>query len=87
VAGHTTLAERRAAALRMGEALPCLGEAGIVTLADGMDDRFLETYAAWPVRLFGVRRDGTLGAIAQPRGGAFHLAPLREWLLGECART
>ena len=78
-----TLSERCAAARRMLSTLP-LGE-GITVLADGLDDAFLEAYAAWPVRLFGVRRDGTLGIIAQPQQAAFQLPPLRDWILGECS--
>lgn len=77
----TTLDERRAVARQMVKALR-LGE--LTVLADAMDDGLLEAYAAWPVRLFGVCADGTLGAITQPEGAAFRLPPLRDWLLKEC---
>lgn len=62
-----------------------LGLGSVPVLADGMDDALLEAYAAWPVRLYGVRRDGTLGCVAQPESAAFRLPPLRAWLLQACA--
>jgi len=83
IARPTTLEERRSVARRMCEALQ-LGEE-LMVLADGMDDAFLEDYAAWPVRLFGVGADGRLGAIAQPQSATFRLPPLRDWLLQACA--
>lgn len=77
-----TLDERRAIAQRMVESL---GLKDVPVLCDGMGDAFLSQYAAWPVRLYGVGRDGLIGAIAQPQSAAFQLPPLRDWLLRECA--
>ena len=79
-----SLEERCAVARRMRSALK-LPPSELRVLADGMDDAFLRTYAAWPIRLYGVGRDGRLGVVAQPRHGAFELPPLRDWLLAECA--
>ena len=82
----TSLAERRAVAERMLGALPCL--APLPLLVDGMDDAFLETYAAWPIRVYGVaRREGglRLELIAQPDGAMFALPPCRDWLLAAAA--
>jgi len=56
----------------------------VAVLADGIDDAFLDAYAAWPVRLYGVGRARSLARIAQPDHGQFHLPALREWLLAEC---
>jgi hypothetical protein len=56
VLAPTTLAERRAVAHRMLDALPCLRE--LTILVDPLDDRFLTTYAAWPIRLYAVSADG-----------------------------
>ena len=84
VVAPTTLDERAAIARRMVAALE-LGDVPI--LADGMDDAFLRAYAAWPVRLYGVGRDGRLGVVAQPQHGQFELPPLRDWLLAECAAS
>ena len=89
----TTLDERKAAARRMSAALALGGggaggeDGGMRVFSDDLDDAFLSAFAAWPIRLFGVRRDGTLGAIAQPEHAAFRLPPLRDWLLAECAGT
>jgi hypothetical protein len=82
VRAPTSVQERRAVAVRMVAALPALRE--VPLLVDGMDDAFLEAYAAWPIRLYGVHR-GMLGAIAQPARAMFSLAPLRSWLLEACA--
>ena len=76
-----SLDERRAVARRMVDSL---GLNGLRVLADGIDDAFLTAYAAWPVRLYGVGRDGLLARIAQPEHGQFHLPQLRDWLLAEC---
>lgn len=81
----TNLAERTALARQMVEALR-LGEDGPPVYADGLDDAFLETYAAWPVRVFGIGRDGRLARLAQPEAATFQLPPLREWLLAELGR-
>ena len=57
-------------------------------LVDGMADAFLETYAAWPIRLYGVARRGgalRLELIAQPDGAMFALPPCRDWLLAAAA--
>ena len=59
-------------------ALPAL--ARLPLLVDGLDDVFLRTFAAWPVRLFGVWR-GVLERIGQPHNAAVELPPFREWLL------
>ena len=74
----TTLAERRAVAMRMLDALPCL--APLPLLVDGLDDAFLQAMAAWPVRLYGAR-DGLLERIGQPHQASFELEPFRNWLL------
>jgi hypothetical protein len=78
VAAPTSLAERRAVAARMCSALPALTT--LPLLVDGLDDAFLRTFAAWPVRLYGVRR-GVLERIGQPQDAAVELPPFREWLL------
>lgn len=75
----TSLAERRAVAGRMLEALPCLRELPI--LVDDLDDRFLSTYAAWPIRLYAVSADGRLARIGQPCGSVIDLDPFCRWLL------
>jgi len=81
---HRSLDERcavaRAAAAALGlEALPML--------VDGMGDGFLEGFAAWPIRLYGVGRGGaTVERIAQPSDAAFSLPPLRDWLLANCCK-
>ena len=86
----TTLAERCATARAMSAALPLAdGADGLAPLlVDGMDDAFLETYAAWPIRVYGVaRREGALRLelIAQPDGAMFALPPYRDWLLAAAA--
>ena len=63
----------------MRAALPCL--APLLLLIDGCDDACMRALAAWPVRLFGVRR-GVLERIGEPHGAAITLPPFREWLLG-----
>jgi len=73
----TSLEERRAIARRMLDALPCLRHVDIVV--DGLDDRFLAEYAAWPVRAFGVA-DGRVEFIGQPIGSSIDLLPARRWL-------
>lgn len=80
-----TLDERRAIAHRMVEALEL--PSSLPVLVDGMDDAFLHCYAAWPIRLFGVRCDGSLGVVPAPHGGAFDMLPMREWLLSEVAAS
>lgn len=78
VLAPTTLDERRAVAARMVAALPSL--APLPLLVDGMDDAFLRTFAAWPIRMFGVRQ-GVLERLGQPKNATFDLQPFREWLL------
>ena len=78
VRAPTSLDERRAVAARMVAALPSL--APLPLLVDGMDDAFLTAYAAWPIRLYGVR-GGVLERVGQPHHAAFELQPFREWLL------
>jgi hypothetical protein len=77
---HTpsSLEERRALAHRMLDALPCLRELPI--LIDALDDRFLSTYAAWPIRLYAVSTDGRLAGISQPCGSMIDITPFRRWL-------
>ena len=77
VRAHTTLAERAAAAARMARALQLQG---VPLLCDGMDDAFLRTFAAWPIRIYGVRQ-GVLERLGQPKNATFDLQPFREWLL------
>ena len=81
----TSLAQRCTLARRMVHALQ-LQESGRPVYADGIDDAFLEAYAAWPIRLFGIDRQGRLAQIAQPEQGSFRLPALREWLLEEAAK-
>lgn len=76
-----TLDERRAVARRFVDALHL---ESMPVLVDGMDDAFLESYAAWPIRLYGVAR-GRLERIAEPHGATFDLAPFRDWLLAATA--
>ena len=78
VAAPRSLAERREVAARMCAALPIL--TALPLLIDGLDDAFLSTFAAWPVRLYGVRC-GVLERIGQPHNAAVELPPFREWLL------
>lgn len=78
VLAPTTLDERRAVAARMVAALPSL--APLPLLVDGMDDAFLRTFAAWPIRIYGVRQ-GVLERLGQPKNATFDLQPFREWLL------
>ena len=78
VLAPTTLDERRAVAARMVAALPSL--ASLPLLVDGMDDAFLRTFAAWPIRIYGVRQ-GVLERLGQPKNATFDLQPFREWLL------
>ena len=85
-----TLAERCATARAMSAALPLADGADALAplLVDGMDDAFLEAYAAWPIRLYGVARRGgalRLELIAQPDGAMFALPPCRDWLLAAAA--
>ena len=77
----TTLEERRRHARMMLDALPALRHVDI--LVDDIDDAFLETYAAWPIRMYGVHC-GALGAVVLPSRATFDLAPMREWILGAC---
>ena len=77
----TSLQERQALAQRM---VGSLGLKGVPLMVDGMNDAFLDTYAAWPIRLFGISVDSTLAIIAQPERATFSLPPLRKWLLAEC---
>ena len=62
----------------MVAALPCL--APLPLLVDGLDDAFLRAFAAWPVRLFGVRA-GVLERIGRSVHAAVELPPFRGWLL------
>jgi len=77
-----SLAERCETAARMAAALGLGGCArGPSIVVDSMDDGFLETFAAWPTRLFGISADGcTIERIAQPHDASFELAPMLEWL-------
>jgi len=64
----------------MLDALPCLRDMPI--LVDAMDDHFLSTYAAWPIRLYAVSEDGRLAHISQPCGSMIQVEPFRRWLTG-----
>ena len=81
----TSLTQRCTLAHRMVHALQ-LQESGIPVYADGLDDAVLEAYAAGPIRLVGIDRQGRLAQIAQPEQGSFRLPALREWLLEEAAK-
>ena len=61
----------------MLQALPCLQQVDL--FVDGLDDRFLTEYAAWPVRTFGIRC-GVIEHISQPIGSSIHVVPSRRWL-------
>jgi hypothetical protein len=66
----TSIGERRAVA---GECLRALGFDRFATVVDGMDDAVNRAYAAAPVRLYVVARDGT---VAYKSGrGPFELDP------------
>jgi len=54
-----------------------------VLVDDPTTDAFDNAYSPWPLRLYLVRRDGTLGWIAEPEGCSFEgvLGQLREQLL------
>jgi hypothetical protein len=78
-----TLEERRSVARRCVDALRLEGT--VPVLLDGMDDAFLETYAAWPIRLFGIGTSGRIERIANPRDATFELAPFRDWMLAATA--
>lgn len=82
----TSLIEREAIARRMVSAMR-LDDGGPPVYVDGMDDAFLEAYAAWPVRLYGVSKDGRLAHIAHPEDATFHLPRLRDWLLAEASKA
>jgi len=79
----TSLEERSAVAERMVESLKLRGT-HVSVLVDGMDDAFLETYASWPIRLYGVSRAARLERIASPKAATFELASFRLWLLEQC---
>jgi len=82
VRAPSSLVERRDVAARMRAALPCL--APLPLLIDGLDDAFLEAFAAWPVRIYLVRA-GVLERIGSPHRAAVELPPFREWLLEAAA--
>ena len=77
-----SLSERAAVATRMVEALR-LGDGGPSVYLDGMDDAFMNTYAAWPTRLYAIGRDGRIEVVGYPEGATFHLPRLRKWLLDQ----
>ena len=77
-----SLSERAAVATRMVEALR-LGDGGPSVYLDGMDDAFMNTYAAWPPRLYAIGRDGRIEVVGYPEGATFHLPRLRKWLLDQ----
>lgn len=56
----------------------------IPCLVDGMDDAFLEAFAAWPLRLF-VVHEGKLAFKAAPKDGEYDLADLEAWLVQHTA--
>mmetsp|Transcript_7985 Transcript_7985/g.20533 ORF Transcript_7985/g.20533 Transcript_7985/m.20533 type:complete len:104 (-) Transcript_7985:388-699(-) len=79
-----TLAERRAVAARAVHALgfarsTLVAEPPLEMWLDDTDDAFSEAFAAWPIRLFGLR-DGEVRFIAQPVGGMYDLGELDGWL-------
>ena len=73
-----SLDARCAIAQRMLEDLPVLAE--VPVYVDGLEDTFLEAYAAWPIRMFAVR-GGRIERIASPQSATFELCSFREWLL------
>lgn len=73
----TSLEERCVIANRMLDALPCLRQ--VTLLVDGLDDRFLTDYAAWPIRSYGVT-SGCVQHIGQPIGSSINLLLARRWL-------
>lgn len=73
-ASHRRLEDRLACAQRLrtlGLELPMC--------VDGMDDAFLEAYAAWPERFY-VFHEGVVAYVAQPKRAAYCPAELRLWL-------
>ena len=78
----TSLGERRAVARRMLDALPWLRDVDI--LVDGLDDRFLVEYAAWPVRTYGISA-GVVEHIGDPIGPSIDILPAQRWLAGKLA--
>ena len=60
-----------------------LGDGGPSVYLDGMDDAFMNTYAAWPTRLYAIGRDGRIEVVGYPEGATFHLPRLRKWLLDQ----
>ena len=70
-------------------AATALGLSHLPMLVDSIDDSFLRTFAAWPIRMYGVGGGASkrIERIAQPRDAAFTLAPLRDWLLDAAAAS
>jgi len=83
-----TLDERRVTAARAVEALGL----GTELLVDGIDDAFCNCFAAWPIRLFGLRA-GRVDLVCEPRGGMYDIGELDRWLTavadedGRCAEV
>jgi hypothetical protein len=75
-----TLDDRRQVAQQMTERL------GLRTrvLCDGVDDVFSSAFAAWPIRLYGLR-ELRVEMIAKPRECGFEIGQLRAWLEQSCA--
>lgn len=48
--------------------------------ADNMADEFETKYASWPIRVFAVNPDGTIGFISHPRDSELDLNELLEYM-------
>lgn len=73
----TTMEERVALARQLYKQQPELQR--LPCLVDGMNDAFLEAFAAWPLRLF-VVHEGNLSFKAMPKDGVYDLDELEGWL-------
>jgi len=80
VTTHRTVSERIATCQRMLSALQLDG-CSVEVYVDSMGDEFLNTFACWPTRLFGIGCDGrTVERIASPHDAGFELGPMLTWL-------
>ena len=76
-----TLAERCAVVRRMRRSLSMHDQEGPMTFVDDVDDAFMHAYAAWPIRMYAIERDGSIAHVARPENARFSLAAMRDWLI------